>query len=576
MNSVRNNISRFISSPFGYPFQAIFIFFGYFLLLKMVFLGLMMATRNALWVIVLQISQDLLLYATILILTYAILNWLKHEKLKAWVLRAISVATIVLILLMSADMMVQSIFGQRLVVTSALVMTSDANATASYKPSFVIYSIVMSMSFVLTFLSMVNLLAKKFSIGLIALFMAATLTASMVMDTKKESTAVWAQTMSKTMLAYNINFDYAKKEEDGQKKAENFEMSFCDAKPNENYKPDVIVILAESFSAIDSKRTNGVEGQLAEFDERSKDGLLFTNMISEGGSTDRAYVTLINGIAPYQYSLDDKRFEPYRAYRDTLATALSKSGYHTVFCKPYSLDFLGLRPWLFGSGFDEAYGREEFFGKNDKYVWDSQPDDVLYGHILDRTKTNANKGDEPLFIMATTISTHPPYISPGGHGIKACYKYSDKAFGEFYDALKKQGFFKHGILIVTGDHRKITPVSEAENKRYGDSTYARVAAFVAGYGITPGIENRPLGIGDIHYTLKQLAGSGVLKKDYNDFMTKEFHRDYALHELFTQRTKMVVVKEKGHYTFDFSDGKYNTLETISVANQRAFCQIKHK
>jgi hypothetical protein len=52
-----------------------------------------------------------------------------------------------------------------------------------------------------------------------------------------------------------------------------------------------------------------------------------------------------------------------------------------------------------------------------------------------------------------------------------------------YNELGKRGFFENGYLVVTGDHRKMRPVGQAERNRFGDSAKARIPLVVIGPGV---------------------------------------------------------------------------------------------
>jgi len=84
-------------------------------------------------------------------------------------------------------------------------------------------------------------------------------------------------------------------------------------------------------------------------------------------------------------------------------------------------------------------------------------------------------------VLATT-STHLPYTHPqnGPDTAKAVWDWSLQQLTEFYRKLEKAGYFEDGILLITGDHRQMRPLTEKETKRYGDSARARVPLLLIG------------------------------------------------------------------------------------------------
>lgn len=335
--------------------------------------------------------------------------------------------------------------------------------------------------------------------------------------------------------------------------------------------PDIIVVLAESFSASDSHAVSGLSGRLPGFDAAAAKGRLYTNMIADGSSTDMAYVTLLGGMPPYTHSFDSERYRPYINRRMPLPKAFALAGYHTVFEKTYTFDFLHLRDYLATLGFDAAYGMDEHFGADSGYVFDAQPDEVLYDDILARLRLRDKTS--PLFLVATTISTHLPYNCPGAKSFEGCYRYAGEQLGRFIDELERMGWFERGILFVVGDHRRMGMIERDEQERYGEAAKGRVAALAVGKGIRAG--ERDDGIytqSDLHDTLKRIAGRGSVRADYNDLLSQTHNRAYALHALGSDQSSYLAIEKKGYCRFSLAEPKkcpeaYRKVQEVRAAYQ---------
>lgn len=46
--------------------------------------------------------------------------------------------------------------------------------------------------------------------------------------------------------------------------------------------------------------------------------------------------------------------------------------------------------------------------------------------------------------------------------------YMDEEISRFISSLEKDGFFRNGIAVITGDHRAMLPVEQKEIDRYGE------------------------------------------------------------------------------------------------------------
>jgi hypothetical protein len=83
--------------------------------------------------------------------------------------------------------------------------------------------------------------------------------------------------------------------------------------------------------------------------------------------------------------------------------------------------------------------------------------------------------------MLLTVSTHPPFINPETEQSDepGVFKYADKQIGMLFDELNKRHFFDNGILLISGDHRSMTPLFAQEQSKFGDSAMARVPMVIA-------------------------------------------------------------------------------------------------
>jgi hypothetical protein len=76
--------------------------------------------------------------------------------------------------------------------------------------------------------------------------------------------------------------------------------------------------------------------------------------------------------------------------------------------------------------------------------------------------------------------------------------------------LKRRGFFDNGLLIITGDHRKMLPVSAPERERYGESAKARVPLLIIGAGARKGeVDDRLFQQADLLRMLDKALQPGV-------------------------------------------------------------------
>jgi hypothetical protein len=114
---------------------------------------------------------------------------------------------------------------------------------------------------------------------------------------------------------------------------------------------------------------------------------------------------------------------------------------------------------------------------------------VLYEELLARLDAlHERRRGAPVFFAAITASSHPPYVDPrGGANTEAnAWAYVQDELRWLYEELARRRFFDNGLLVITGDHRRMTPVQEAERERYGESAKARIPLLILGTDVPKG------------------------------------------------------------------------------------------
>lgn len=283
--------------------------------------------------------------------------------------------------------------------------------------------------------------------------------------------------------------------------------SFFKRTYGQNQQPNIIVVFAESLSAIDSLKIGWINDNLPYFDKIQKEWITFTNFVANWCTSDTAHIWFLLWIEPLK--LIWSNISPYSGYltpTNSLPNFMNEQGYATTFVSSVSLDFLDQWTFLSGIWFSNIIGEEAFSG-NTKYVFDAAPDHVLYN----KTLQTLEQQKWPYFITLQTISFHKPYNTPYGKTEEEALRYSDKSLYYFYLKLKQNWFFDNGILIIMGDHRKMEPLEKNEKEALWESRYTRSLATIVGKWIPANQTNNNLiQHTDFFYSLKQFIGDGGL------------------------------------------------------------------
>lgn len=250
---------------------------------------------------------------------------------------------------------------------------------------------------------------------------------------------------------------------------------------------NVILVLIESLSSYQSRLLSGLNDYLPHIDAIAAEHMYFTDFRANGFTTDGGLIALFAGDPPvsspgHGTAGGSIGFKGYFNPPDSLPRAFGDAGYATAFLTAGTLEFARQGEWLRNIGFqDTESGRHPFYDGQQRFGFDSVSDAALYARSLRRID---EFGAKPYFMAVETVTTHPPFENPdtGKHSEEEAFRYADRAFFDFYQALQARGFFENGILIVTGDHRTMTPVQRGEVERFGTSAMHRLPLVVAGLG----------------------------------------------------------------------------------------------
>ncbi|MFH2002746.1 MAG: sulfatase-like hydrolase/transferase, partial [Planctomycetota bacterium] len=289
--------------------------------------------------------------------------------------------------------------------------------------------------------------------------------------------------------------------------------------PSTDNKPNLIILISESLSQIDSLRSGGVFDRVPMIDKIQADGLTLTNAVSDGPSSSYALAALLLGYetVPTSKPLDEmpKQFPGGRNKGRNLITVANRRGYTTTAITNAGLGFLKTGQWQKDIGFDHVFGRrsELLCDYPPAHFTHCPADEHLYTEALNLL----DQQQEPVLMMLTTISLHHPYQSPDPEDaikdeppLNSILRYVDRTTYRFYEALKERGFFDNGILLIVGDHRRMDPFEPEELKQRGElDAYGRIVCSLIGPGFEPGrIDDTLFNHSDLNLLLCALMQGG--------------------------------------------------------------------
>lgn len=258
-------------------------------------------------------------------------------------------------------------------------------------------------------------------------------------------------------------------------------------------RPNIILVMVESLSAVDSMKISGIRDIFPRLDRIAENGMIFTNFFANYYQTNGAFVGLLNQTAPIPFPESKVPMLSAFSVQQSVPRELKKEGYHTEYLMNGPLWFENMRGYAPRSGFEVVDGYDEIERYQGKPTFSCgvPADEWLFEEAVDRAKKLDNR--QPYFMTLLTTTSHVPWVDPlkRGNTEENLFDYVDQQLERFYQQLLETGYFEKGVLIISGDHRKPRPVGPREWDKYGETAKARVPLVMLGAGIPKGvIDNR--------------------------------------------------------------------------------------
>ena len=248
---------------------------------------------------------------------------------------------------------------------------------------------------------------------------------------------------------------------------------------------NIIVVAVESLSMHHSQLFGGFRDLTPRLDAIARAHTYFPDFIANGFTTDGGMIAMITGEAPVPLIGRYQSAEAFAGFDDprgAIPDLVHAQGYTAHFFTTGDLGFLDKSKWLKSLHFDSWEGAEQpFYDGWKRRHFNAAEDKALYQRFLQWLDARKDDASAPYFAYVLTVSTHPPFINPETDqpDEPGAFRYADKQIGMFYDELDKRGFFRNGILMISGDHRSMSPLFAPEQTRFGDSALARTPFVVA-------------------------------------------------------------------------------------------------
>lgn len=216
-------------------------------------------------------------------------------------------------------------------------------------------------------------------------------------------------------------------------------------------RPDVLIIVMESFSSKLMGSLGGERNVAVNLDRIASEGVLFTHFYANSFRTDRGLVAVLSGY-PAQPTMSIMKYPHKTAHLPSIASCLVKAGYSTKYFYGGDADFTNMRSYLVSSGFTNIVSDVDFPVGDRLSKW-GVPDHLVFGRLLDDIRKDNSGGRK--FRVLQTSSSHEPFDVPY-HRLKNerlnAFAYTDNCIGKFLSQFRRLPQWKHTLVVLVPDH----------------------------------------------------------------------------------------------------------------------------
>ena len=335
-------------------------------------------------------------------------------------------------------------------------------------------------------------------------------------------------------------------------------------------RPNVVMIILESFLSKAMGTLGGIEGVAVNLDSLGANGVLFTNFYANSFRTDRGIVSILSGY-PAQPTNSIMKYPRKSQSLPSISRSLGENGYSLQYIYGGDANFTNMRSYLTAMGFENIISDVDFPLSQKLSKWGAH-DDVMFDKIA--TQLEAGGEQEPFLKVIQTSSSHEPFEVPGFNRLEDerlnSIAYTDSCLQVFINRYKNTPYWDNTLFVLVPDHAMQYPVDldifSVERYKIPLVLYGPVLA-------EKGVKIDAIG-GQIDIAATLLAQLGLPHSDFQ--FSKDILNPANPHfAFFTVPDSFGVVTASGEVVFDNVAKKVysnSCPDTLAVAHGKAFLQ----
>ncbi|MBI4931888.1 MAG: sulfatase-like hydrolase/transferase [Bacteroidetes bacterium] len=235
-------------------------------------------------------------------------------------------------------------------------------------------------------------------------------------------------------------------------------------------RPNVVLVILESWSADMLKSLGGFDSAATHFDELATTGIMFDSIYSSGDLSDQGMTAIFSGFPALPAATSIIGQPGKYNHLPCLNNEFHQMGYSTSYLFGGQLSYGNIKAYMYYNNFDRILEGKDFVSDIPRGKLGVH-DEFLYARQLQELKNEK----EPFFAGMFTSSSHSPYDMPMDEKDKVKWgddeneyvnsiRYADEKLFEFIQSAQKEKWFDNTLFIFVSDHSHRSPKHWAQQQ----------------------------------------------------------------------------------------------------------------
>ncbi|MCM1519183.1 MAG: sulfatase-like hydrolase/transferase [Lachnoclostridium sp.] len=226
----------------------------------------------------------------------------------------------------------------------------------------------------------------------------------------------------------------------------------------ENKRPDIVLIILESFSSHLMPSVGG-EAIAVKLDSIAATGLYFDNFYACSFRTDRALPSIMSGFPGLPSTSLMKNVDKIER-TPSWPRELKHNGWDLSYYYGGDINFTNMKAYLVSQGFENIICDKDFSAAERSSKWGAHDHLVMNRALSDISRYT---GDQPRLDVIQTSSSHEPFEVPYSNPQfadsprKNAFAYTDSCLGAFVDSLAHLPRWAQTLVVIVPDHYGVYP-----------------------------------------------------------------------------------------------------------------------